>query len=160
MHNDLHPDEAARALTEIGQRQEQVINLALIPTWYWWAVAGLMVGLSAAVDSHRPVAIGLGTSLFVLGILAVTGRVVFSAAWRAQLRNDLLGAGGVLAILGFVAIILAVSLPTAFALQAAGVRYPATVGVLAGAVLMVIGGPLLMRHLRRVMLSHRTGRQR
>jgi hypothetical protein len=74
--------------------------------------------------------------------------------------HALLGPVGVLAILGFVAVVLAVSLPTAFALRAAGVRYPATGGVLAGAVLMVVGGPLLMRLLRRVMLANRSGGHR
>ena len=31
------PEEAAQALTEIRQRQQQVIDLAVLPTWYWWA---------------------------------------------------------------------------------------------------------------------------
>jgi hypothetical protein len=160
MHQELRPDEAARALTEIRQRQEQVIKLAIIPTWYWWAIAGLMVGFSAAIDSHRPLAVGIGTSLFVIGVLTATGRVVISGLRRAQLRNELLGPIGVFAILGFVAAVLAVSLPTAFALQAAGARYAATLGVLVGAVLMVVGGPLLMRFLQRIMLAKRAGSQR
>jgi hypothetical protein len=160
MHEELRPDEAARALTEIRQRQEQVIKLAIIPAWYWWAIAALMVGFSAAIDSHRPLAIGIGTSLFVIGVLTTTGWVVIGGLRRAQLRNELLGATGVFAILGFVATVLAVSLPTSFAFQAAGVRYPATRGVLVGAVLMVVGGPLLMRFLQRIMLAKRAGSQR
>ena len=160
MHEELRPDEAARALTEIRQRQEQVIKLAIIPTWYWWAIAGLMVGFSAAIDSHRRLAVDIGTSLFVIGVLTATGWVVIGGLRRAQLRNELLGPIGVLAILGFVATVLAVSLPTAFALQAAGLRYPATLGVLVGAVLMVVGGPLLMRYLQRIMLAKRAGSQR
>jgi hypothetical protein len=79
---------------------------------------------------------------------------------RTQPRNELLGPIGVLAILGFVATVLAVSLPTAFALQAAGVRYPGTLGVLVGAILMVLGGPWLMRLLQRIMLAKRAGSQR
>lgn len=157
MSEAVRPDEAAQALTEIGQRQEQVIKLAIIPTWFWWAVAALMVGFSAAVDSRRPLAIGIGTTLFVLGILAATGRVVVRSALRAQLRNDLVSPVGVLAILGFVAVVLAVTLPTALALQAAGVRYPATWGVLGGAIVMVVGGPLLTRFLQRIMLAKRLG---
>jgi hypothetical protein len=160
MPEELRPDEAARALTEIRQRQEQVIKLAIIPTWYWWAIAVLMVGFSAAVDSHRPLAVGIGTSLFVIGVLTATGRVVIGGLRRAQLRNELLGPIGVLAILGFVATILAVSLPTAFAFKAAGVRYPATLSVLVGAVVMVVGGPLLTRFLQRIMLAKRAGSQR
>jgi hypothetical protein len=157
MSEAVRPDEAAQALTEIGQRQEQVIKLAIIPTWYWWIIAALMVGFSATVDSQRPWAIGIGTTVFVIGILAATGRVVVRSALRAQLRNDLLSPVGVLAILGFVAVILAVSLPTAFALQAAGVRYPATWGVLGGAIVMAVGGPLLTRFLQRTMLANRIG---
>jgi len=160
MTENLQPDEAARALTEIRHRQEQVIKLAIIPSWYWWTIAVLMVGFSAAVDSHRRLAIGVGTSLFVIGVLITTGWVVIRGLRHAQLRNDLLGPIGVLAILGFVATVLAVTLPTAFALQAAGVRYPATLGVLLGAVIMAVGGPLLTRFLQRTMLAKRAGNQR
>jgi hypothetical protein len=53
-----------------------------------------------------------------------------------------------------------VALPTAFAFQAAGMRYPATLGVLVGAILMVVGGPWLMRILQRLMLARRAGSQR
>jgi len=101
--------------------------------------------------------IGIATAAFVFGILIVTGRLVLGIVRRAQPRNDLLGPTGVLAILGFVAGILAVSLPTSFALKAAGVRYPATAGILLAGVFMVVGGPLLMRYLRRLMLDNRAG---
>ena len=157
---EVRPDEAAGALTEIARRREQVITLTIIPTWFWWATAILIVGLAAAVETRRPLVIGIGTVVFVLGILATVGRAVFGVVRRAQPRNDLLGPADVLAILGFVAVVLAVSLPTAFALDAAGVRYPAVWGNLAGAVLLVIGGPLLMRYLRRRMLAASDGGQR
>src|SRR5262249_30411530 len=137
MANELRPDEASVALTEIARRRAQVVTLTIIPTWFWWAIAVLMVGFSAAVDTKRPVVIGIATATFTVGILIVTGRLVLGIVGRAQPRNDLLGPAGVLAILGFVAVILAVSLPTAFALKAAGFGHPATVGVLLGGVCMV-----------------------
>jgi hypothetical protein len=157
MTNEVRPDEAAGALTEIARRRAQVVTLTIIPTWFWWAVAVLMIGFSVAVDTRRPLVIGIATAAFVIGVLIVTGRLVIGIVGRAQPRNDLLGPAGVLAILGFVAGILAVALPTSFALQAAGVRYPATAGVLLASVVMVIGGPLLMRYLRRLMLNNRAG---
>lgn len=153
MTDGLQPDEAAHALAEIEQRRAQVVELALVPGWFWWAVAGLQVGLAVAVESDRPLAIGLGVSGFVVGVLAVTGWILFRTWRRAQPRHDLPGPAGVLAILGLVATVLAVALPTGFALEAAGVDYPATVGTAAGGVIMVAGGPLLMRHLRHVMLA-------
>src|SRR5215468_2918330 len=162
MANEVRPDEAAGALTEIARRREQAVTVAIVPTWYWWAIAVLMVGFSAVVDTetHRPLVIGIATAAFVAGVLVVTGRLVLGVVRRAQPRNDLLRPTGVLAILGFVALILAVSLPTSFALKAAGVRYPATAGILLASVVMVVGGPLLMRYLRRLMLDHRAGDQR
>lgn len=157
MANEVRPDEATVALAEIARRRQQVVTLTIIPTWFWWAIAVLMLGLAVAAETRRPVVVGIATAVFVLGVLGVTGRLVLGIVRRAQPRNDLLGPAGVLAILGFVAAILAVSLPTSFALDAAGFRYPATVGILFGGVCMVIGGPLLMRYLRRRMLADRAG---
>lgn len=160
MNDQVRPDEAARALAEIGQRQEQVIRLAAIPGWFWWAVGVLMVGFSAAIESKRPVAIAVGTIVFALGIAGTTGYVVLGNWRRAQVRNNLLGPAGVLAIVGFVAMAVGVSLAVAFGSRAAGFDYPGTLGSTVGAVLMVIGGPLLTRHLHSVMLANRAGNRR
>lgn len=160
MYEGLKPDEAARALDEIDQRTDQVITKTLIPRWFWWVIAGLIVGLSAAVESREPLVIGIGTGLFVLGVVGATGWTVLGTLRHAQLRNDLLGPAGALAILGFVAVVLAVTLPTAFILEAAGMRYPATLSTVLGGVIMVVGGPVLMRFLRQIMLTHRTAGQR
>jgi hypothetical protein len=155
MAYEIGPDEAAGALQEIGRRSEQTIDSAAIPTWYWWAIGALMVGLALGVDTRRPAVVGVAVSAFVVGVLAATARVVFGGLRRARVRNDLLGAQGVLAILGLDALVLAISLPIAFALAAAHVAHPAAIGVTIGAVAMVVGGPLLNRYLRRVMVANR-----
>jgi hypothetical protein len=160
MDGEPRADDAARALVEIDHRQGQVIKLAMIPWWFWWALAVLEIGLTFAVESKRPLVIGIGVSVFVLGVLSVTGWVVVRMVRNAQPRNDLLGPGGALAIVGFVAVILAVTLPTAFLLQAAGTRYPATLATILGAAVMVAGGPVLMRFLRNLMLANSAGGQR
>ena len=160
MDEQVRPDEAARALAEIGQAQEQVIKLAVIPTWFWWAIAVLMLGFSAAVESKRDLAIGIGTAVFVLGVISSTGFVVFGTFRRAQVRNDLLGPTGVAAILAFVALTVGVSLAVAFGAQALDFAWPGTLGTGVAAVLMVTGGPVLMRYLHGVMLANRTGSPR
>ena len=96
-------------------------------------------------------------TVFVLGMLAGTGWVV-RGSLRAKVRNALLGARGIGLILGFVALTVAVSLGLAFGLQAAPVGHPATWGTLASAVMLVVGGPLLTRALRRTMLDRRATR--
>lgn len=154
MGEQVRPDEAARALAQIRERQEQVINVTVVPAWYWWLVGGLIVALPAAVESGEPVTIGIGVTVFVLGILCGTGWVV-RRALHVQPRNELLGLRGVMMILGFVALILGVTFTVAFSLEAAGISHPATLASLLGAVVLIVGGPMLTRALRHIMLNNR-----
>jgi hypothetical protein len=160
MSENVGPGEAAQALTEIQRRQQQVIDLAWIPSWYWWAVGGLMVVLALGVDIHTTVSIGIAVPVFVVGLLAVTGWVAGRAYWHAQLRRGLIDGRAVAAILAFVAVIAGGSIGLAFALRAAGVHYPATWACLAGGLVMGLAGPGLNRMLRRLMLGNRTGSAR
>ena len=160
MADQVRPEEAARALTEIGRRQEQVIRLAIVPTWYWWAIAVLRVAFAAAVDTRQGLVVGIGIAVFVVGVLATTGRVVFRVVRSAQPRGELLGPGGVVAILGFVAVTVGVSLAVAFIVKAFGDSYAATIGVSVTAVLLGVGGPMLMRRLQGLMLANRSGSRR
>ena len=132
----------------------------IVPKWYWRTIVALMVGFAAAVDSHVPEVIAVATIVFVLAVVNITGSLVRATLRRAQPRDELLGPLGVLAILGFVAVVVGVSLPISFALQAAAVPYAATWGVLVGAVVMVAGEQLFTRLLRRIMLDNRVGIRR
>ncbi|NUT37056.1 MAG: hypothetical protein HOV79_28705 [Hamadaea sp.] len=159
MTEEIRPDEAAAALAQIRDRQEQVIDVAMIPVWYWWLVGGLIVLLGAAVESGDGVYIGVGTGVFVLGLVSGTLWVV-RRGLRVQVRNELLGVRGIGVILTFVAVTVGVSLGVGFGLEAAGVAYPATWGNATAALMLVVGGPLLNRALRRIMLDRRTGAAR
>jgi hypothetical protein len=119
-----------------------------------------MVVLAAGVDTHTPAAIGTAVTVFVLGILATTGWVLANAFRHAQLRNRLLDGRGVAAILGFVALIDGITLGIAFTLRAIGISHPATLACLVGGAGMGVGGPRLMRLLRRIMLANRAGEPR
>jgi hypothetical protein len=157
MNEQLRPEEAAQALTEIGQRQQQVIDLAVLPTWYWWTVGALVAVLAAGVDTNTPVAIGTTVAVFVPGILTATGSALAGTLRHAQLRNGMLDRCGVAAILAFVALTIGITLGLTFTLRAAGVSHPATLAAVVGGLAMGIGGPILMRRLRQIMLANRTG---
>jgi hypothetical protein len=160
MNDEMRPGEAAQALTEIGRRQQQVIDLAAIPAWYWWTVGALMVVLAAGIDNRTSAAIGTCVCVFVIGMLSATGLAVARPFRHAQLRDGLLDGRGVLAILAFVALIVGGTLGIAFTLRAAGAPYPATLACLAGGLAMGVGGPLVTRVLRQIMLGNRTGSTR
>ncbi|MBO0830879.1 MAG: hypothetical protein J2P29_02805 [Actinobacteria bacterium] len=157
MNSELHPGEAAEALAEIQKRQQQVIDRAIVPAWYWWAVGVLMVVLAIGVDTRTHVALGITIPVFVVGMLAATGAAVRSQVFDARVRDTLLDGRGVMAILGFVAVIVGCTLGIAFGLRAAGASYPATIGCAVGGLAMGLGGPVLNRVLRRIMMANRAG---
>jgi len=157
MNSELHPGEAAEALAEIQKRQQQVIDRAIVPAWYWWAVGALMVVLAVGVDTRTHLALGITIPVFVIGLLSATGAAVRSQFRHARVHGGILDGTGVMAILGFVALIVGCSLGIAFGLRAAGISYPATIGCGVGGLMMALGGPVLSRLLRRIMLGNRAG---
>ncbi|HEY2638841.1 MAG TPA: hypothetical protein VGI66_03010 [Streptosporangiaceae bacterium] len=157
MNSELHPGEAADALAEIRRRQQQVIDRTMVPAWYWWVVGALMVVLAVGVDTRTHLALGITIPVFVVGMLAATGAAVRGQFLDTRVHGRLLDGMAVMAILGFVALVVGCSLGIAFGLRAAGVSYPATIGCGVGGLVMGLGGPFLNRQLRRVMLGNRTG---
>jgi hypothetical protein len=74
--------------------------------------------------------------------------------------SDLLGPRGALAIVGFVGLIVGLTLGAGFGLRAAGVSAPATIATVIGGVAMIVAGPLLARWLPGTMLANRAGASR
>ncbi|MCS7483939.1 hypothetical protein ACFFQW_28655 [Umezawaea endophytica] len=156
MHEQPPPREAAEALAEIRQRHEQVLDRSLTPNWFWWAVGLLVVGFSTAVETENGLVIGIGTTVFVLGLCAAVGVVVVRSLRHAQPRSELLGSAGARQIAVFVLGVLAVTLPASLVLGALDTPYAATWGSLVCAVLLGVGGPILMRRVRATMLDRAT----
>ncbi|MGE5289063.1 MAG: hypothetical protein ACM3ML_18080 [Micromonosporaceae bacterium] len=146
--------EAAAELAEIQRRQEQVIKTALVPVWYWWALAAPIVAYGAARDSGNllvqaitiPLAVLVMAVLIGAGIPEIRRRVKVHSAPRTVARTAA-------AIFGMIVLVDAVAISTAASLAAAHFRYPVTIGCAAGAAVLVIAGPLLNRYARRLMLS-------
>ena len=151
----IHPDEAARSLSEVRERQRSALAAGLIPTWYWWAVALLVTMFCAGIESDRPALVVAATIVFGLGIATSVFIVVTRA--KAQLRNTLLGAAGTLAILGFTAATVAVTFGVSTLLEAADVPFPATLASLVNAASLIIGGPILMRKLHAMAAARTLG---
>jgi hypothetical protein len=150
----VEPRMASAALEEIASRRRQVVDAATtFPRWYWPVLGVAMVGLAVVVDTRITVAIGIASACFVLVVLADTASVVVPRYRRAQWNQELLGARGALAVVAFVWVVVGGSLALAFATKAIGVSHPATIGCGVGAVAVIVGGPMLMRRLRKIMLA-------
>ncbi len=149
MSGNLPRDDAVQALDEIRTRQRQVVESVFVPDWFWSAIGALMIVFSIGIESHRPVLIGVCTTVFVLGLNAAIWGVIPRS--RAQVRPVYLGWPGARLIIGFVGVLLAVALAAGFGLMALDFRWPATAGNTVAAIGIALGGPLLMRRLRQVM---------
>jgi uncharacterized membrane protein len=153
----LESSDAARELAEIDKRQAGVIDAVLVPRWYWWVVGLLLVPIGVAVDSHQrttTAAVAVVTALIIAGLSVW---MVSGAYPGARIHPATLGNAGALYIVGFVWLVVGVSLVVAFSLQAAGVAYPATIGTVLAAVMLIAGGPILMSRLRRSMVARSAG---
>lgn len=147
----MDPIDAELALAEVRARRTQVVEANLIPSWFWAAIGVLMVIFAAAVESRRPWLIAVGSVVYATGLAVTVLQVVRQA--KVQVRPSLLGVRGFVAIFGFAFGLAAVGVGLGLGLEAAGVPFPATLGIAASAVGLIVGGPRLMDYLRRLMVS-------
>jgi hypothetical protein len=146
--------EAAAALAEIRRRQEQVIEAALVPVWYWWVIAAAIVAIGVARDSGDLTVQAITIPLAALVMAVLTGATIPELRRRVKVHSaPQTFARAVAAIIGMIALLDGVILGTAASLHAAHLRYPGTIGCAAGAAVLVIAGPLLNRYVRRLILS-------
>jgi hydrogenase-4 membrane subunit HyfE len=160
VNDQIEPADAARALSEIARRREQVIRRTAVPRWFWWASAVLAIALVAGIESQRGALFWTGIALYTVGTLAING-LLFRAVRGAPLRPDL-DARSVPRVLAgtaaLVAVVFGVGLATRLSLEAVGVPYP---GMIASAVAMaalVAGGQMLMRYRAAFLLRQPGGR--
>jgi hypothetical protein len=151
----IPPDAAAAALADVRARREQATNAALTPFWFWPLLGALTVVFIAAMEVNRSWLTPVGAILACAGHAVLINTLVLRS--RAQIRYSLLGVRGARAIGGFAAALAGLGIATAIALHALNIPWPATIAGSTVAVALTIGGPLLMRHLRRLVNSSPIG---
>ena len=160
MKDRLESSDAASELAEIGRRQAGVIETVLIPGWFWWVVGLLLIPIGVAVDSRQRTATAVVAIIVVLIVAALSVWMITGRYRGARIHPATLGSAGSLYLVGFIWLVVGVSLVVAFGLQAMGVSLPATIGTILAAALLIIGGPLLMSRLRNVMVQNSTAAPR
>jgi hypothetical protein len=163
VNDQIEPADAARALSEIGRRREQVIRRAAAPRWFWWASAVLTIAFAADIDysSLRGALFWAGVALFTAGTLAVNG-LRLRAVRGAPPRGGMVAPGSVPRVLAgeaaLSAAVVGVTLGTGLSLVAARVPYPATIAVAAGMAVLVAGGQALTRYNTAFLVRRPGGR--
>jgi hypothetical protein len=147
----MDPIDAELALAEVHARRAQVVGQNLVPGWFWPSIGVLMLLFVGAVESGKPWLVAAGSVGYAVGLSTLIAFVVRRS--DVQVRQELLGLRGGLAIAAFTVVLVGVGVGLGFGLEALGVRWAATLGCVPVAVGLAFGGPVLMAYLRRLMLS-------
>lgn len=151
MSMPISESEARFALSSIERRQEQVLAEINVPAWYWFALAGGWVGLGVLADFGPAWASIAGTVLFGAAHAGLAPRVLTGrrASSRLSIRGDLVSRQIPVLIIGFLLVMVGVTVGLALVLHADGARHPSTIASVVVAALVLCGGPALMTVLRR-----------
>jgi hypothetical protein len=146
--------EAAAELAEIQRRHEQVIKTVLVPVWYWWAYAIVLIAYGVGRDIGDPAVKAIVITLAVLAMVVLSGVMIPEVRRRVKVHLDPQPqARAIAAVVGLIIVVTVVTGFTAIALVAARVPYPVTIACAAGGAVLVIAGPLVNRYLHRLMLA-------
>jgi hypothetical protein len=151
MNSDAAREQAAEALAEVRGRQLAVIDAYHVPVWYFPAMAALLVGSTAAIETGAAV---IGFLAYSLGLTAL---VVTLHSRLRVLPAGLIGPRTWLQIVVFLAVAIGLTLAFWYLLSSRGLPYPRTLSSLSMAFSLVIGGPLLVRRLRRDLAGRTRG---
>jgi hypothetical protein len=160
VNDEIEPADAARALSEIDRRREQVIRRRVIPAWNWWAHAVLTVALAASIESGSGVVVWTGIAMFAVGSIVINVPVS-RAARAAAPRRGLAGPGSaqktLIGLVTFAAGVIGVGVATGLSLKAAGVPHPGTIAAAIAAAVIAVGGPMLVRYEAGVLVRRSRG---
>jgi hypothetical protein len=143
--------EARAALDEIERSRRQVIDEIGMPRWYWWGLALGWIALGFLTDLHHPWLTASVTLAFG-GVHASVSRLVIGGRHRTtqlSVHAHVAGRYAPLVVLAGLVGLGALTVVGAVAASSDGARHPVTTASIGVAVLIVLGGPLLMAAIRR-----------
>jgi hypothetical protein len=144
--------EAHVALHDVERAREQVIGEIGMPWWYWWGLAACWVALGVLSDlgvawwitTVATVAVGATHSYVFQRLLAGRNR-----SGEVQVRRAVAGRRAETRVIGFLLVLVALTVVSALLLDWDGAGHPGTwAGVFVGTVLL-LGGPRVMAWIRR-----------
>jgi hypothetical protein len=151
MSMPISETEARLALSSVERRREQVVAEIDVPLWYWFFLAGGWVVLGVLADFGPAWATIAGTVLFGAAHAVMAPRVISGRRASSQLsiHSDLVSRWIPILVIGFLIVMIAVTVGFALLLHADGARHPATLAGVVVAALVLCGGPTLMGVVRR-----------
>ncbi len=151
MEHQMTPSEARVALAAVEREQLRVVQEIELPRWYWWGLALGWVGLGYLTDLDHPWLTVVATFLFGTVHSSVASRVIGGRRRTSGLsvRRELAGARTPLLMVAALLGLAGVTIAGALLSSADGARHPVTTASALVAVVILLGGPQLLGHVRR-----------
>jgi hypothetical protein len=151
MKQAVTPFEARAALDTVERERRRVIDEISVPNWYWWGLALGWVGLGVVADVGPAWLTSVATFAFGTVHASVAPRVI---SGRRGSRNLSVGASVApphLAriVIGGLVALGALTVALSLLAQADGADHPTTIASVIVAVIVLLGGPLLLSEARK-----------
>ncbi|MEU6256994.1 hypothetical protein [Streptomyces sp. NPDC047043] len=149
--DELTPEQARAALDTVERSRRRVIDEIDVPLWYWAGLATGWLALGVIADLHHPLVTTLVTLAFGAAHSSIAPRVVNGRHRSSQMsvRADIAGPRLAVWVLGSLVALVGVTVAAALILNADDARHPVTGAAVLAAVMLVLGGPLLLAAARR-----------
>ena len=151
MKQAITPAEARAALDTVDRSRLRVIDEIDVPRWYWWGLALGWIALGVIADLGHGWLTTASTFAFGTVHASVAPRVI---SGRHASQN--LSVGAALApprlarvVIGCLVALGALTVGLALLAQADGAEHPVTAASVVVAVILVLGGPLLLSAARK-----------
>ncbi|MCE5289456.1 MAG: hypothetical protein LLG14_09465 [Nocardiaceae bacterium] len=147
----IAPEDARAALDAVEHARANIAEEIGLPRWYWWLLAAAWVGLGIVgavcpqwVTIAATIAFGAAHSTVASRLLSGRRRTD-----QVQVSADIAGHRTPIVVIGMLLGLVALTIGTAFALQADGAHHSGIGASVLVAAVVGFGGPEILRVLRR-----------
>src|SRR3954469_23431372 len=151
MDEPVTPHEARAALDTIERSRLRVIEEVDVPWWYWWGLALGWIALGVIADLGPSWLTAVAPIVFGAAHAAVAPRVISGrhASRDLSVRAALAPPHLARSVIGALLALAALTVGVAVLAQADGAEHPSTIAGVLVAVIIVLGGPLLLSTARQ-----------
>jgi hypothetical protein len=151
MEQPVTPTEAHAALDTIERGRLRVIEEIDVPGWYWWGLALGWIALGVIADVGPGWLTTVATLAFGAAHASVAPRVISGrrASRNLSVRAGLAPPHLARIVIGALVALGALTVGLALLAQADGAEHPVTIASSIVAVVIVLGGPLLISTARK-----------
>jgi hypothetical protein len=151
MAHEITETEAQHALETVERRRQDGLAEINVPGWYWPVLGGGWVGLGAVSQwgpawANAVATLAFGALHAFFARRALSGR---HGSSKLSLRRDAVSRRIPLYVIGFLLVMVALTVAIGFGLDGDGAEHPAFDAGLAVGVLVLAAGPALMAAVRR-----------